>query len=191
MFINPGLITVFHGCDKSVRDKIVSSEIEHIRHSKADWEWLGAGQYFWENSYEMALDWAHYIKRHPMPNSRNPILEPSVIGAIVDLKNCLDFLDVKHLQLLKTSYNIIKDSPTLPKNSLTNPAVRKLDYYVIENIHRYIESDGLPQFDSVRSVFVEGELTYPTAGFKDKNHIQICIRNSDCIKGYFIPRLEE
>lgn len=93
--------------------------------------------------------------------------------------------------MLKTSYNIIKDSPTLPKNSIKKPAVRKLDYYVIENIHSFFLANNLPPFDSVRSVFVEGELTYPTAGFKDKNHIQICIRNSDCIKGYFIPRLEE
>jgi len=28
----------------------------------------------------------------------------------------------------------------------------------------------------------------PGAGFKEKNHIQICVRNRNCIKGYFLPR---
>ncbi len=27
----------------------------------------------------------------------------------------------------------------------------------------------------------------PTAGFYTKNHIQLCVRNPDCIKGYFRP----
>jgi hypothetical protein len=50
-----GIIIGFHGCDKKVRDKIIRSEKETIRDSKADWEWLGKGKYFWENSYEKAL----------------------------------------------------------------------------------------------------------------------------------------
>ncbi|OQX80647.1 MAG: hypothetical protein B6D64_02915 [Bacteroidetes bacterium 4484_276] len=42
---------------------------------------------------------------------------------------------------------------------------------------------------SVRDKVVceKGEL-YPNAGFKEKNHIQIAIRNPNCIKGYFFPR---
>ena len=35
---------------------------------------------------------------------------------------------------------------------------------------------------------LEGEEIYPTAGFFNKNHIQICIRNTDCILGYFLPK---
>ena len=36
--------------------------------------------------------------------------------------------------------------------------------------------------------FWEGDDLYPGAGMKEKNHIQICIRNIDCVKGFFIPR---
>lgn len=43
------------------------------------------------------------------------------------------------------------------------------------------------EFDTVREVFVEGDELYPIAGFKEKNHIQICVRNLNCIKGYFNP----
>jgi len=42
-------------------------------------------------------------------------------------------------------------------------------------------------YDSVRGVFVEGNELYPTAGFRDKNHIQIAIKNPECIKGFFLP----
>lgn len=27
------------------------------------------------------------------------------------------------------------------------------------------------------------------AGIKEKSHIQICVRNTNCIKGYFLPRI--
>ena len=40
----------------------------------------------------------------------------------------------------------------------------------------------------VRGVFFEGKDLYENAGFKEKNHIQIAIRNQDFIKGFFIPR---
>ncbi|TSA32147.1 MAG: hypothetical protein D4R64_16610 [Porphyromonadaceae bacterium] len=41
---------------------------------------------------------------------------------------------------------------------------------------------------SVRGVFFEGKELYPNSGFREKNHIQICVRNPNCIKGYFLPR---
>lgn len=45
-----------------------------------------------------------------------------------------------------------------------------------------------PSFDSVRAAFIEGDTIYPGAGFNEKTHIQICIINPDCIKGFFLPR---
>jgi hypothetical protein len=42
--------------------------------------------------------------------------------------------------------------------------------------------------NSVRGVFFEGTDLYDNAGFKSNNHIQIAVRNPNCIKGYFIPR---
>jgi hypothetical protein len=37
-------------------------------------------------------------------------------------------------------------------------------------------------------VFFEGTDLYDNAGFKSNNHIQIAVRNPNCIKGYFFPR---
>lgn len=39
--------------------------------------------------------------------------------------------------------------------------------------------------------FWEGAPTYPTSGFREKNHIQISVLNPNCIKGYFIPRIQD
>lgn len=65
--------------------------------------------------------------------------------------------------------------------------LRELDCAVIENLHDERVMLNLKPFDSVRGVFVEGKELYPGAGFNEKNHIQICIRNPNCIKGFFNP----
>jgi hypothetical protein len=59
---------------------------------------------------------------------------------------------------------------------------------LLRNLERLIS--GKRPFDSVRSAFIEGEPLYPNAGFFTKSHIQLCIRNPNCIKGYFLPRTE-
>lgn len=45
-------------------------------------------------------------------------------------------------------------------------------------------------FDSTRGVFTEGGAAYKGAGIFEKSHIQICIRNFNNIKGFFLPRKE-
>lgn len=68
--------------------------------------------------------------------------------------------------------------------------LRHLDRAVIEATH-YLQSQLVKEgkapyeFDTVRAVFVEGKELYENAGFCTKNHIQICVRNPNCIKGYF------
>jgi hypothetical protein len=69
--------------------------------------------------------------------------------------------------------------------------LRDLNRAVIENLHQQRALNNLTPFDSVRGVFTEGKPLYDGAGFHEKNHIQICIRNPNCIKGYFVPRLED
>ena len=66
--------------------------------------------------------------------------------------------------------------------------LRELDCAVIESLNMFNEALHQRPFDSVRGVFYEGEELYPNAGFREKDHIQICIRNPNCIKGFFLPR---
>lgn len=62
--------------------------------------------------------------------------------------------------------------------------LRYLDCAVIEELHTERESQGLKAFDTVRGLFHEGEQIYNTSGFFEKTHIQICVRNPNCIKGF-------
>jgi hypothetical protein len=187
-----GLILAFHGCERSVRDSIVSGETI-LNASKNRYDWLGAGLYFWENSYERALEFAQN------PPGKKKYKFPSVLGAVIDLQYCLDLLDTQFLRLTKESYvNFIRSANTtgqeIPQNKTvkgsSDKLLRELDCAVIENLHNMQRQIQLKPFDSVRSVFVEGDELYPGAGFHDKNHIQLCIRNPNCIKGFFIPREE-
>ena len=76
----------------------------------------------------------------------------------------------------------------LPENS-EDGLRRNLDCAVIETLHDIRREAGFPQADSVKGVFVEGEPAYPGAGILDRTHIQICVRNLDCIKGVFrVPK---
>jgi hypothetical protein len=124
------------------------------------------------------------------------IKTPAVLGAVIDMGFCLDLLDTEYLLLVKESYQVLKDSfetmgVDLPVNkkvkSSNDLLLRRLDCAVIENLHIQRERHNYKTFDSVRGVFVEGNELYPGAGFNEKNHIQICIRNPNCIKGFFLP----
>jgi hypothetical protein len=87
----------------------------------------------------------------------------------------------------------------LPKNQYHDIIIRELDCAVIEFMHNKIDEQiasdisqkGFSQyrrFDTVRGVFTEGGPVFEGAGIQSKNHIQVCIRNLNCIKGFFIPR---
>ena len=93
----------------------------------------------------------------------------------------------------------LPENRDVPKDHFFDKVVRELDCAVIEYLHQKIEEEinlkresnllsELRQFDTVRGVFTEGGPAFDGAGIQLKNHIQICIRNFNCIKGFFIPR---
>ena len=194
----PGLLIGFHGCDKATRNKIVNNRTM-LNSSKNDYDWLGNGMYFWENNPLRALDFAQDLHSNPR-NSKPPIESPAVLGAVIDLGLCLDLLESKFIELIRQSFEnltaaYLQLDLTLPKNSALGLSklllIRKLDCAVIENLHNYRSTEKLRPFDSSRGVFIEGDPLYPSAGFYEKSHIQLCIRNPNCIKGFFIPREED
>ena len=98
------------------------------------------------------------------------------------------------LQELKAAYEamvtVYKESGIeLPKNTSignsTDLLIRKLDCAVVQTALTYNQDANAHPYDSVKGVFWEGQELYPNAGFREKNHIQICVCNPNCIKGYF------
>ena len=65
--------------------------------------------------------------------------------------------------------------------------LRNLDCAVIEQLHDLIKLQGREEYDSVRGVFVEGNPIFPGSAIAERTHIQICVVNPNCIKGYFYP----
>ena len=186
------LVIGFHGCDKSIVDKVLNGQEELLK-SQNDYDWLGPGIYFWENNETRALQYAkEMVKR-----TNTTVTNPAVIGAIIDLGYCMDLTDSIYLGELKDAYEAMVKSfelagKEIPQNedvgSSTDKLLRRLDCAVIQTAHIINEEAGGVPYDSVKGVFWEGKPLYPNAGFAEKNHIQICVRNPNCIKGYFLPR---
>ena len=186
------LVIGFHGCDKSLVEKIIKGE-EELTLSKNDYDWLGHGIYFWENNEVRALQYAKEMTLR----KNTKVKDPAVLGAVIDLGYCMDLTDSFFLEELKEAYEVLKEScnlvgTSIPKNesggSSTDKLLRRLDCAVIQTAHRINDEIENQPYDSVKGVFWEGNPLYPEAGFSEKNHIQICVRNPNCIKGYFRPR---
>lgn len=184
-----GLILAFHGCDITVQQQAICSSSNILLSSNNDYDWLGHGIYFWENSPQRAIEFA----RESAKRNKSDIKKPAVLGAAIELGRCLDLLDSANLQLVKAAYEDLKQimemaGEPMPKNKVLKNGnkhdllLRQLDCFVLEHLLRN------SNFDSVRGLFPEGEELYTGAGFRIKDHIQICIRNPNCIKGFFIPR---
>ena len=184
----PNLILGFHGCDQSVCDDVLKNG-DSLCESSNTYDWLGNGIYFWENGIERAYDWARNNKK---------IKQPAVVGAVIDLGHCLNLTDYKSSEIIKAGYDLLKarmEIACLPmpinRNIKSNKdlLLRDLDCAVIQTIHEYNRSSkDEMDFDSVRGVFIEGGEIYESSGFREKTHIQVCVVNPNCIKGYFAPR---
>ncbi len=187
----PSIVYGFHGLDKEIALKILNKE-EKFRHSENSYDWLGSGVYFWENNLERAKQYADEDRGR----RTSSISEPFVLGAVLELGNCLDLLDQEYNDLLKEAYRQLKvdleaDGKKLPENGPLGSTDfdfkdRALDCAVIRYACTLAEAVG-ESFDSVRSAFIEGAPLYEGAKFHSENHIQLAIINYDCIKGIFLP----
>jgi hypothetical protein len=125
-----------------------------------------------------------------------------VVGAVIDLGNCLDLTTQSGIRVVRDAYKSYVELQTkagnpLPRNTSGNGSrpedlvLRHLDRAVIDHLHQsYREasqsSDGrIKEFDTVRALFPEGEPIYENAGFWEKTHVQISIRNPTNVLGVF------
>lgn len=191
--ILPGLLLGFHGTDEETAEKVLAGEA-HLEPSANEYDWLGHGIYFWEYSPQRALDFVTESLISPKI-TKGSIKTPAVVGAVIDPGLCLNMLEASALAQIKTAYDVLTliHEGELPANTGGDDLrARFLDCAVVETLHSMREASrradnglGLPDYDTVRGAFWEGQPLYPNAGFKEKNHVQICVRNPDCIKGYF------
>jgi hypothetical protein len=192
----PSFMLGFHGCDREVAERVFAGN-DDLRPSENDYDWLGHGIYFWEGNPARALEFAALLKKHPRRGRASAIKDPAVIGAVIDPGHCLNLMDSEFLHVVKGTYDVFAETlresgqqvpVNRPLRGSADLLLRDLDCAVIEFIHKLREQESVRPFDTVRGVFIEGEPLYPNAGFHENNHIQICVRNPECIVGYFRPR---
>lgn len=184
----PSFILGFHGCRKSVGEAILAGHEEHLKPSEKAWDWLGHGIYFWEGNWARAREWAHDRQKE------GKIDQPFVLGAIIDLRHCLDLFDREAMRQVAIAHDTLQrafhqTNRKMPQNVGKTPdkAGRTLDCLVINTLLSLRQGSDQPMYDSVRGPFLEGDPVYEGAGFRSHSHIQICVRNTACIKGYFRP----
>ncbi len=185
------MVIAYHGCDRKVRDQVLAGNAA-LKASENDYDWLGRGIYFWEYGYERAREWAEEQKR------RKRLEEPAVLGAILHLGNCFDLLDVQYTGILADAYPRFSRALRaygiqLPENAPLRPddedfLLRRGDCAVVNWAVKESEMDTLRTYHSVRGLFQEGETAFPGSSIKRKSHIQIAVRDTTCILGYFLPR---
>jgi hypothetical protein len=178
----------YHGCDRAVGERILKDD--PFRHSNNDYDWLGPGIYFWEANPLRGLDFAREAKRRRASN----IKKPFVIG-VISLGLCLDLTTTARIEQVRAAHKSLVESAAaagreLPENN-QDGLLRRLDCAVIQMVHVIRRDRGDESIDTVKGVFVEGRPIYDGSGFYEKTHIQIAVRNPECIKGVFrVPQAQ-
>jgi hypothetical protein len=152
--------------------------VEEWRPSENEYDWLGHGIYFWEHSPERARRWAG--------------ADGIVIGAVIQLGNCLDLTDLRYTGLLMSAHADLQTAyrqkgRPLPQNEGRDLKLRKLDCLVINSLPTAILED----VQTVRGAFEEGDEAFPGAALKMETHLQIAVRDRQCILGVFRPTFDE
>jgi hypothetical protein len=173
----------YHGCDRTVGERVLRGE--PFIGSNNEYDWLGPGTYFWEANPQRGLEFA----AEAAGRKHTDIKDPFVIGAVIDLGQCLDLTTAAGIELVRSAYDSLAETMkaaglALPRNS-DDRLRRNLDCAVMRRVHSILESAGSAPLDTVKGVFTEGKPVYPGAGFDEKTHIQIAVCNLLCIKGAF------
>jgi hypothetical protein len=181
--LSSSFVLAYHGCRQSTANGLLAGN--PFRLSSNDYDWLGPGVYFWEANPERALDFA----RDKFARQRAKPEKIAVVGAVIEMGLCLDLTTKSSIDMLRTAYDSLKstfatEQLELPRNS-PDLLRRNLDCAVIRRLHEILSVSGSPAIDTVKGVFVEGSAIYPNAGFHEKTHIQISVRNPTAIKGVF------
>lgn len=166
----------YHACRRSVAHRLLDGDA--FRPSSNDWDWLGSGVYFWEFGHQRAYDWA---RQWPRLQGK----DFAVVGAILQLGNCLDLLDTDHTgRLAEFADEYAAEGGVLPENA---GAKRLGDCHLINTFCDRMLRSGAP-YDTVRGLFQEGDPVTAGSEIRRENHIQIVARRPTSIIGLFRPR---
>ncbi|ELX09412.1 hypothetical protein Jab_2c14780 [Janthinobacterium sp. HH01] len=191
-------VVAYHGCDLSVATDVVSGSIPHLLPSKNPYDWLGDGIYFFEDDPVRAQKFAETAAEMPaLRLTAKPILRPYAVGAVIRLGHCLDLSKQNGIDEFRLAYETLVQSMGEEQELPTNRAASQedkegilhhLDRAIINFIHGQRLSLGQQAYDTVRGFFWQGAPVCPTSAIGRLSHVQIAVRNTACVLGYFHPQ---
>jgi hypothetical protein len=181
-------VLAYHGCDAEVATRLLAGE--RFKPSRNNYDWLGDGIYFWEYGFDRALQFAQDQQR------RGNVKTPAAIGAVLQLGRCFDLMDTRFTSELPKAHSLweqawIATGNPLPTNRGKTPdqELRLLDRAVLNFYLKQFETTPTP-FQTVRGGFEEGSEAFKGSMIRQKNHIQIAVRDPGCILGVFRPMMD-
>jgi hypothetical protein len=159
----------YHGTSIEAARRILSSGFQVSRN---DYDWLGDGAYFFQDAPARALEWAR--QRHGA--------DAAVLGAEIDLDDCIDLLDIKWHGVISRDYMryramLSEIGAPLPRQTR---GAHRLDRSVLNYVVDELMKKGL-HVSSVRAAFPEGKLLFPGSALATRSHVQIAVRDPQAV----------
>ena len=159
----------FHGTSVERAGRILAGGFQPSRN---DYDWLGDGAYFFQDSPSRAWQWARdRFGAHA-----------AVLGAEIDLTDCLDLLAVRWRRILAVAHEgyvrqLVISGTTPPRQTA---GAHRLDRVVINYAADLLAEDGV-MVRSVRAAFEEGPPIYDGSALRTHSHVQIAVRDMAAI----------
>lgn len=155
----------FHGTSEEAAQRILASGFEISRN---EYDWLGDGAYFFQDAPARALEWA----RQRFGD------DAAVLGAEIDLADCIDLLDITWHGVVRESHaDLIRrlrgGAQPMPRQT---SGAHRLDRAVINRTVEVLQSRGI-EVRTVRAAFTEGEQLFAGSALWSRAHVQIAVRD--------------
>jgi hypothetical protein len=177
----------YHGMRQSTALRIVQGLSTFKASENAD-DWLGHGIYFWEYAPKQAWAWAEHRRRLQRWNE-----DVAVLASMIRLGNCFDLLDPDNLEVLSGfREDYVETEGQAGRRSMRNHNKSKyLDCAVFQFAYAAFEMQDAP-IDTCRAVFVPSdERLWTRSGVHRHAHIQLCVRDPQCILGTWLVKPTE
>ncbi|HEY1398849.1 hypothetical protein [Roseateles sp.] len=192
------LILAYHGCDVTVRDRLVKGLLARLKPSTNRYDWLGDGVYFFEGDAERALSFAESARRESEKLlSARPIVTPAVVGAVLSVSRCWDMTTMSGRRAYRSATDELRVAQDLrgrpmPVNRAADAEdetvlLRALDCAVFNIGHEMRERERQLPYQLVRAAFYQGKPVVDGAEFREGTHLQLALRDPRCVIGWFLP----
>lgn len=166
----PSLVAIgYHGTHSDHVDSIYEDGW-HI--SGNEWDWLGDGVYFFQDSPSRAREWAE--KRHGKAHA-------AVLRATIALEDCVDLLDIGWWDPVRRAHReFVAREKALPVQ-LAGSLAHRLDRAVLNYMVTTLAEAG-QTVRTLRAAFVEGDRLHETSALFSHSHVQIAVRDLALIR---------